>query len=269
MLKKTLVAVTLGLTALNAQADVELKKLTGDELSAFSIEYVYSMTQGDTSRNISVVDVTQLSDSDNYYVKSEENGYPFTMLYMKDINSVMIPESGEIYDLTGNLFVSKKYKADIVKEMMPLIKKEDLVTFESTKENATAKHIFVFTDPTCGYCKKLHGEMGLYNAAGITVNYLPFPRGGENNPDGFNALTNALCSADRKEGYNAIKTNKPAVVAEGTTDAQLEDCRNTVRYYTELGSSMGVSGTPAIFDVNGNQLGGYVPAEKLQYLITE
>lgn len=41
------------------------------------------------------------------------------------------------------------------------------------------KHVItVFTDITCGYCHKLHEEMKDYNALGITVRYLAFPRQG-------------------------------------------------------------------------------------------
>lgn len=41
------------------------------------------------------------------------------------------------------------------------------------------KHVItVFTDITCGYCRKLHEQMKDYNALGITVRYLAFPRQG-------------------------------------------------------------------------------------------
>ncbi len=43
--------------------------------------------------------------------------------------------------------------------------------------NAEEKHVItVFTDITCGYCHKLHEQMADYNALGITVRYLAFPR---------------------------------------------------------------------------------------------
>ncbi|VDY38508.1 thiol:disulfide interchange protein [Salmonella enterica subsp. enterica serovar Daytona] len=37
---------------------------------------------------------------------------------------------------------------------------------------------------TCGYCHKLHEEMKDYNALGITVRYLAFPRPGAGKPGG-------------------------------------------------------------------------------------
>ena len=41
------------------------------------------------------------------------------------------------------------------------------------------KHsITVFTDISCGYCRKLHRELNDLLDAGITVKYLAFPRGG-------------------------------------------------------------------------------------------
>ena len=38
-------------------------------------------------------------------------------------------------------------------------------------------YINVFTDITCGYCRKLHLEMDDLNRRGVEVRYLAFPRG--------------------------------------------------------------------------------------------
>jgi thiol:disulfide interchange protein DsbC len=40
-------------------------------------------------------------------------------------------------------------------------------------------------------------------------------------------------------------------------------CANPVRKIHDLGLSMGINGTPAIYDQNGRQLGGYLPAAEL------
>ena len=53
--------------------------------------------------------------------------------------------------------------------------KQEVITYKAKDE----KHsVYVFTDITCGYCKKLHDQMGGYNELGITVNYIAYPRNG-------------------------------------------------------------------------------------------
>lgn len=51
----------------------------------------------------------------------------------------------------------------------------EMIVYKAPKEQHV---ITVFTDITCGYCHKLHEQMSDYNALGITVRYLAFPRRG-------------------------------------------------------------------------------------------
>ena len=43
-----------------------------------------------------------------------------------------------------------------------------MIVYKAPKEQHV---ITVFTDITCGYCRKLHEQMADYNALGITVRY--------------------------------------------------------------------------------------------------
>ena len=54
-----------------------------------------------------------------------------------------------------------------------------MIVFPAEKERHT---ITVFTDLDCGYCRKLHKEIDQFNAEGITVRYLMFPRAGVGSP---------------------------------------------------------------------------------------
>ena len=40
----------------------------------------------------------------------------------------------------------------------------------------------IFTDTSCPYCKQLHSEVRYLQQAGISVHYLPYPRGGNRGP---------------------------------------------------------------------------------------
>ncbi|OOS25655.1 DsbC family protein [Moraxella pluranimalium] len=111
-------------------------------------------------------------------------------------------------------------------------------------------HIYVFTDPTCHYCQKLHSEIDAITTGGVEVRYLAWPRAQKDVP-----LAKAIwCSSNRQDALAQAKQGK-AINAP--------DCDNPVEQHMALGHTLGVSGTPAIFTASGMQIGGYVPADEL------
>ncbi|MEZ8143704.1 bifunctional protein-disulfide isomerase/oxidoreductase DsbC [Enterovibrio norvegicus FF-33] len=128
---------------------------------------------------------------------------------------------------------------------------KELIVYPAKNE----KHIVnVYTDTTCGYCMKLHREMQDYNDLGITVRYLAFPRSGERSPN-MEQMSAIWCADDRAVAMNAAKA--------GDFNKETDACNDLVRRHMALGTSMGVSGTPAIMLQDGTMLSGYLPAPKL------
>lgn len=113
--------------------------------------------------------------------------------------------------------------------------------------------VTVFTDIDCGYCRELHRHIDQYNAAGITVRYLAFPRAGEGSAS-FKKAENVWCAADRKAALTAAKAGK---------DNPEKVCENPVADQLKAGEKLGVSGTPAILLDDGRLLPGYLPPEDL------
>ena len=113
--------------------------------------------------------------------------------------------------------------------------------------------ITVFTDIDCGYCRKLHNEMDKYNDKGITVRYLLYPRSGPNTPS-FEKAVSVWCKEDRRQALTDAKAGIKLAKA---------DCDNPVKEEYDLGSLVGVRGTPAIILEDGEMLPGYIPANKL------
>jgi len=117
--------------------------------------------------------------------------------------------------------------------------------------------ITVFTDIDCGYCRKMHTQIADYNKAGISVEYLFFPRAGVPS-ESYTKAVNVWCAADQRKALTDAKADRP--VAKKT-------CANPVAMDYELGQKIGVDGTPAIYAADGTQLGGYLaPAEMLARL---
>lgn len=128
--------------------------------------------------------------------------------------------------------------------------KDSMIVFPAENE----KHrITVFTDTTCGYCKKLHGEMADYNKLGITVQYLGFPRGGLQSTS-YDNLQNVWCADDQQGAMTAFKSG---------SSVSSKACATKVAQHYELGQAAGVTGTPAIILDDGSLIGGYKPPRVL------
>lgn len=80
---------------------------------------------------------------------------------------------GNIYDMDqGMTNLTEAALAGPRKEMIKPFEK-DMIVYKAKNQ----KHVVtIFTDVSCGYCRKLHNQMDQYNDLGITVRYLAFPR---------------------------------------------------------------------------------------------
>lgn len=132
----------------------------------------------------------------------------------------------------------------------------DMVVFGPAEAEHT---VTVFTDVECGYCRKLHSEMDDYNAAGIRVRYLAFPRAGVNSPV-YDQMVSVWCADDRQAAMTAAKQGK---------SVQPKQCDNPVSREYQLGRVLGVSGTPTIIFENGDMVPGYVPPAELKELLEQ
>lgn len=127
---------------------------------------------------------------------------------------------------------------------------DSVIEFKAENEKYVVN---VFTDITCGYCRKLHNEMEEYNDLGITVRYLAFPRAGVRS-EAFNDMVSVWCSDDQQAAMTAAKNGK------SIDDAS---CANKVEQQLNFGRKIGVGGTPNIILPDGSLIAGYQPADQL------
>jgi thiol:disulfide interchange protein DsbC len=126
------------------------------------------------------------------------------------------------------------------------------------------KHVVtVFTDITCGYCRKMHEQMDDYNDKGITVRYLAYPRSGTKDrsgqySQGFKDLRSIWCHENPEEALTKAKA--------GSRVAQ-RMCDKPIEGEFDFGRQVGVNGTPAIILSNGAMVPGYHPPEQLEELL--
>lgn len=162
---------------------------------------------------------------------------------------------GDLLEIKGSAFASVTDQMLAVDRSQALakVKLEDMVIFPATGK--AKRVLYVFTDVDCGYCRKFHEEVPELNQRGVEVRYLAFPRGGTSSPVA-GKLSSVWCAKDRQRAMTDAKRGTALAAATAL-------CKNPVNKQYDLGTELGVRGTPAIFSEDGMQLGGYVPAEKL------
>ena len=159
---------------------------------------------------------------------------------------------GDLIDLDKRQNLSSRRREIARKDTFASLDPKDFVEF-AAPAGAAKKILYVFTDIDCGYCRKLHNEMPKLNSGGITVRYLAFPREGLKSK-AFDKATAVWCATDRQQAMNQAKRGEAVISPQ---------CDSPVAREFELGQTIGVNGTPAVYTDAGRQLGGYVPAEEL------
>ncbi|MDW8478922.1 MAG: thioredoxin fold domain-containing protein [Xanthomonadales bacterium] len=111
----------------------------------------------------------------------------------------------------------------------------------------------VFTDIDCGYCRRMHQHMAEYNAAGIAIEYLFFPRAGIGSPS-YEKAVSVWCSSDPRDALTRAKAGE---------EIPARSCDNPVLEDFELGKRIGINGTPAVITEDGVLIGGYLTPEQM------
>jgi thiol:disulfide interchange protein DsbC len=161
--------------------------------------------------------------------------------------------SGNVYDLDTqeNLTASRRNSARA--KALAAASESNMIVFGPANAKMT---VTVFTDIDCGYCRKFHSQIADVNKSGVRVRYMFFPRTGPGT-ESWTKAEQVWCAADRREALTRAKKGD-AVKGKTCGDA-------AVKSQYELGSDLGVEGTPAIFTQTGDYIGGYVtPAELVQ-----
>ena len=157
---------------------------------------------------------------------------------------------GNLLDVARNENLTRLSEGVLRKSELDAVGAERRIVFAA----AQPKHrVTVFTDIDCGFCRKLHSQMADYNAAGISVEYLFFPRTGPGS-ESFEQAVAVWCAKDRRTALTQAKA--------GTMFPQAT-CKNPVASDYALGQRVGVDGTPAIYAENGVQIGGYLAPDEM------
>jgi len=163
---------------------------------------------------------------------------------------------GDVISLETRENITENKRVSLRKQALASVNEKDMIIYEPKKTKYT---LTVFTDIDCGYCRKLHSQMAEYNALGIGIRYMAFPRAGLDS-ESFNKAVDVWCAKDRHQAITDAMRGKQVNSAA---------CNAPVKAQYELGRRLGVSGTPALFLENGELLPGYVPPKRLKKLLDD
>ncbi|MCZ8062298.1 DsbC family protein [Silanimonas sp.] len=157
---------------------------------------------------------------------------------------------GAVIDMQERRNIAESAMDDIRVEGLKAIPTAQRIVFAPRDPKYT---VTVFTDIDCGYCRMFHQHVAEYNALGIAVEYLFFPRAGEGS-EGWAKAESVWCATDPRQAMTDAKAGK--TLPPG-------NCENPVGAEFALGQDVGVNATPAVFAANGAQLGGYLEPQRL------
>tara|TARA_R110001592_G_scaffold20203_1_gene82175 strand:- start:5294 stop:5986 length:693 start_codon:yes stop_codon:yes gene_type:complete len=163
---------------------------------------------------------------------------------------------GDVIYLEKRQNITELKRLDLRKQALASADESDMIIYEPKKTEYT---LTVFTDIDCGYCRKLHQQMEQYNALGIRIRYMAFPRSGIDS-ESFNKAVDVWCAKDPKQAMTDAKDGKAV---------NSESCKSPVQAQYELGRRLGVTGTPALFLESGELLPGYVPPTRLKEILEQ
>lgn len=162
---------------------------------------------------------------------------------------------GNVVDTHDRSNLAEVARTGVRKAAFDTIGPEQRISFEpDAATGPAARRVTVYTDFDCGVCRRLHDQIAQYNAQGIAVDYLLYPRAGIGSPS-YDKAVSVWCAADRKTALDhAMRGEAPSPL----------QCDNPVDEQYAIGARMRFSGTPALYAADGSYLGGYIAPEQLR-----
>ncbi len=180
-----------------------------------------------------------ISDGQIYYVNESAQ-------YLIDGNLIRLSDRANLTDARlGRIHMG------LIEEM----DEKNMLIYEP--EEASDRSITVFTDISCGYCRRLHAELDTLLDDGVRVRYLLFPRAGLGS-QGHKDLESVWCA-----------DNPHAAMDNAKAGGQIEPktCDNPIEEHVALAERLGLRGTPLIYTDSGEKVPGYREASVLATMV--
>lgn len=180
-----------------------------------------------------------VSDGQIYYV-SADGGYIF---------------DGDLIDMVERTNLTTARKGNLHLELINTVDEDSMLVYETPEPSE--RSITVFTDISCGYCRKLHAELDELLDGGVRVRYLMFPRAGIGSQAHVD-LESVWCAENPQDAMTTAKSGGAIIPAS---------CSNPIESHVALAEKVGLRGTPLIYLDNGQMIPGYRSAAELVKMI--
>ena len=155
-------------------------------------------------------------------------------------------------DLTGpKLQQAQRERGDADTEPKVDLAKLPLTDAIRTVLGNGARKLYVFSDPGCGYCRRLEPELAKLKDTTIYTFVVPF--------QGRQLPQMVMCSQDPSKAWHALMVKGDSGGLTGQADCQTPLDRNL-----QLARQLSVSGTPTIFYADGSRTSGYVDVAEVE-----
>lgn len=183
---------------------------------------------------------------------------PFAGLYEVVLDGEIVYTDEKVeYFLGGNLYDIRTLPPRNLTQdstgriVVQLLNGSTDLAFKRVRGNGK-RTLYTFEDPNCGYCKQLHRELA--KVTDVTVYTFLMPILG---PDSVEKSRAVWCSKDRAKAWDDV-------ILKGALSESVKACDTPIEKNLQLMRRFGIRGTPAIYLVNGQQIGGYIPAERIE-----
>lgn len=162
---------------------------------------------------------------------------------------------GHVWDMSERRDLTADRKAALERVEVASLPLELAITHV---RGSGARVLYVFADPTCGYCRQL--EQTLAGMTDITVHTFVVPILG---PEAKRIAAALACAAAPAAAWSAwmLKGQEPAAPSGGQAACDAAALR--LAALERLATSMGVSGTPTMVAADGRKYAGAMPSDKL------
>ncbi len=157
---------------------------------------------------------------------------------------------GEIYDLDRRVSLKDERADQMISAVVEKIPVESMLIFEPEE---TKRHLTIFTDVDCGFCRRFHRQVPDLVKAGLEIRYLGFPRAGIPSSS-YDTLVSVWCADDPKSAMTMAKNGQ---------DIETRTCDSPVESHYAIGQSAGIRGTPTMVLDDGMVIPGYVETGEL------
>jgi len=159
--------------------------------------------------------------------------------------------------LFGHLYDMREQR-DLTAERLEQISRIDpsslpLSDAITTVRGDGSRVLVVFSDPDCPFCRKLEQELSKLD--NVTIHTFLYPLEAIHPQSRAKAIS-VWCAPDRAAAWKALMLDGKA--------PRHADCAHPIDRNIALANTLGISGTPVLFDVKGRRLAGAAPARDIE-----